>query len=109
MSMYLFCPATSTRLTHTTNACVCDARPACAAFTQTFPKSEWSPALRRLANNSFDVFASVQECLAKDVNPVSRVVFVQQRSKLYRAFMHEQVDLLRKRQGGDSGAGEQGL
>lgn len=80
----------------------------CAAFTQTYPKCEWSLALRRLANHSFDAFAAVQECLAKEVNPVNRVVFVQQNSKLYRAFMHEQVDLLRKRQGGGSSDGEWG-
>lgn len=80
----------------------------CTAFTQTYPKCEWSPALRRLANHSFDAFAGVQECLAKEANPVNRVVFVQQSSKLYRAFIHEQVDLLRKRQAGGSGDGERG-
>ena len=81
----------------------------CTAFTQTYPKCEWSPALRRLANQSFDTFASVQECLSKEVNPVNRMVFVQQNSRLYRAYMHEQVELLRRRQGGGGGAGEQGL
>ena len=64
-------------------------------YTKTFPECHWTPALRRLVNQSFDTFCSVQKRCSEMTDPVAKLHLIQKSSKMYRVYLHEQVQYLK--------------